>query len=90
MHDAASVAHQRGRVGRDEHLVVADAEHHGAAVARDDDGLRALGIEHGEAIRAGHQSQRRAHAVFERASPGMAAMRCASTSESVCDWNTTP
>ena len=48
-----------------------------------------LGVEHGEAIGARHEAQRRAHSVLER-SAGIAAMRCASTSESVCDKNTTP
>ena len=65
MHDALRVAHQRGRIGGDEHFAIADAEHDRAAVARDDDRFGALRVEHREAVGAGHEAQRCAHRVFE-------------------------
>ena len=60
------VAHQRGRIRRHEHLLVADAENHRTTVARDDDLLGVTRVHHRDSIRAGDRPQRRAHRVFER------------------------
>ncbi len=66
VHDAARVARERGRVGCNEHLVVAEAENHGAAVACHDERLRLLCVEHGKTVGARHEPQCSAHALLER------------------------
>ena len=48
--DLMRVAHERGDVGGDEHLLVADAEDHRAAVARGDDPPRLARVEHREPV----------------------------------------
>jgi hypothetical protein len=50
--DLAGVADQGRHVGGDEHLLLADAQQHRAAVAGDDDLVRVLGVEDGEAVGA--------------------------------------
>ena len=66
MHHALRVTHQRPRVGGDEHLVVADADDDGTAIARDDDGVGAFGIDHRESVGAADHGERGAHRILER------------------------
>jgi hypothetical protein len=66
MHDVLRVTHEGRDVGGDEHLPLADAENHGASVAGDDDRLRALRIDDGEAVGADDETQRGANRVDER------------------------
>lgn len=50
--DLAGVGDQRGDVRGDEHLLLADAEHHGGAVAGDDDAVGEVGVHDGDAVGA--------------------------------------
>lgn len=50
--DLAGVGDQGGDVGGDEHLLLADAEDDRGAVAGDDDPVREVGVQHGDAVGA--------------------------------------
>ena len=63
--DLLGVAHERGDVGGDEHLVVADPDHDGRAVAGDDQLVGRGGVADREAVGADDPAQRGAHAVLE-------------------------
>ncbi len=66
MHDIARMTHQRRRVGGEEHLALADAQHHRAAVARHHDRVGLRRIQHGQPIGAADQPERRPHGGIER------------------------
>ena len=66
MDDAGGVAHERRRIGGEEHLAVADAQHERAAVAGHDQRVGPLGIDDGQAIGADDAPQHRAHDGLER------------------------
>src|SRR6202042_906078 len=61
----AGVADERGHVGGDEHLLVAQAEHHGAAVAGRHYDVRMAGVEDHDAVGADHRGQRLADRLFQ-------------------------
>jgi len=63
--DLLGVAHEGGDVGGDEHLAVADAEHHGRAVAGHQDAVGHAGVADGDAISAFDLTQGGADAVVE-------------------------
>ena len=91
----AGVLDERGDVGADEHLAVADADHQRRGAARGDDGAGIVGVgEHqGEvALQAAQHGQHRAGEVARgRRRGGTAwATRCTATSVSVSLANSTP
>ena len=64
--DLLGVAHERGDVGGDEHLALADAEDDRAAVAGHHEPVGLAGVDHGQAVGALDRAQRLAHGVLER------------------------
>ena len=73
--DLLGVAHQRRDVGGDEHLALADADHHRAAVARRDDAVGLARVEHRDAVRPVDRHQRLAHRLVELAADRLDEMR---------------
>ncbi len=65
-HDLPGVRDQRGDVGGDEHLVLADAQHDGGAVAGHHDAVGEVGVQHGDAVGALDVSQRLADSLLQR------------------------
>ena len=63
--DGRRVAHDRGQVGGDVHLLVADADDQRAAVAGDDDAVGEVGVQHGEAVGPHDRAERVAHLALE-------------------------
>ena len=59
------VAHDRGEVGGDVHLLVTDADHERAAVAGHDDAVGEVGVEDGEAVGPDDRAERVAHLALE-------------------------
>ena len=66
MDDTGGMPHEGRRVRAEQHLLVAEAQHHRAAVARHDQHVGTLGIHDGKAIGADHQLQDRAHHGLQR------------------------
>ena len=96
----AGVADQRGHVGGDEHLVLAEAKHDRAAVAGDDELVGVLRVQDDEAVGALDATERADDRVFEAAgaapvealsaAASSAAIRWASASVSVSETRRTP
>ena len=66
MDDAGGVPHERGRIGGEEHLAVADAQHERAAVAGHDQRVGPLGIDDGQPIGADDAPKHLGHDGLER------------------------
>ena len=66
MYDTLRVTHQRECVGRNEHFLLANANHHRAAMARHNNAVRLLRIDHSNAISPNNLPQRAAHFFCQR------------------------
>ena len=64
--DLAGGAHERGDIGRDQHLAVADADHDRRAAARDHDAVRLVGVDDEQAVGALDAGEHVAHGLLER------------------------
>src|SRR5882724_5759366 len=65
MYNVARMAHERGRVGGDEHLLLTDAERDRPAVARRDDRIWSYRVEHCDRIGTGNNSEYSTHRFHE-------------------------
>ena len=66
MHDLPGVAHERGDVGCDEHLAIADADDDRRALAGNDDAVRPGGIDHRDSVGAAYVREGVPHPLLER------------------------
>ena len=58
--------HESRSIGGYEHLAIAHSEDHGAAVPRDNQGVGALGVQHGDTVCASYELQRRPNRFLQR------------------------